>query len=231
MADKDPSGGAGGTVKLSFDAARLYAAEVIAKRNKVHLQEIKASAANISKEAVSSLRTRLKEVRDAKRSTLEKLRTQKDLVLQRARSGVTDGDEDAGGLTELARTLRKGRKGFLDFVGNPLRDVAAGNPVGAVLGLAGELGGPLVKFLVALVTAQVVAAVDERIKQEIETEVESFAARLEEERYQGDYQRRLEEEPDFRRDEARRASAETNRDEERLRAQGWGRSADFLDGL
>lgn len=42
----------------------------------------------------------------------------------------------------------------------------------------------------------------------IQAESDAFVARLEEERYQDDYQRRLQDEPEFRREEARRALAE-----------------------
>ncbi len=232
MADKGPSGGAGGVVKLRWDLAMLYKAKVEAARVKKQVQEIKVATAEVKKEITAGIRGKVREARDLKRNLQDKLRAQGAALMRRARAGVTeDTIGEAGDLSEIGRSLRKGRKGFLDFIGNPVRDIAAGNPAGAIMGLAGELGGPLVKIIAALVTAQVVAVVEAQVADEIAVRVEALSARLEEQRYQTDYQRRLEEEPDFRREEARRMSAEAASDEERLRAAGWGRSSDWMDSF
>ena len=232
MADQGPSGGAGGVVKLRWDLAMIYKAKVEAARVKKQLQEIKTSTAEAQRQITAGIRGKIREARDLKRNLQDKLRAQGAALMKRARAGVTeDTIGEAGDLSEIGRSLRKGRKGFLDFVGNPLRDVAAGNPGGAILGLAGELGGPLVKIIAALVTAQVVTAVEAQIADEVAVRVGALSARLEEQRYQDDYQRKLEEDPVFRRDQARQQSTEAASDEERLRAAGWGRSSDWMDGF
>lgn len=232
MADQSPSGGAGGTVKLRFDLALLYAAEQKAKQIKAAAKDAATTIAGVKRDVLQGVRDKIREARAVKDEAAARIRRANSNIMQRARAGVSEqGIDEAGELSELSRTLRKGRKGFLDFVGNPLREVASGNPAGAVLGLAGEFGGPLIKILVALVTAQIVTLVEQKIAEEVQVRMEALSARLDEQRYQDDYQRRLEDEPDFRRAEARRAGDEMAADEDRLRASGWGRSADYLDGL
>lgn len=214
-------------VLLRFRLQALERAEAATKKILVEVGKAKDLAREVKREIVQGARERLKDIRAQKDDALRLDRLGKRAEALRDRAASAPGS----GLQGLRNTLREGRKNFFDFVGNPIRDVAAGNTTGGLLGLAGELGGPFVKLVTAAVLAKVLAHVDERIAQEVALRSTELSARLEELRYQADYQRRLEEEPAFRRKEAGRFWQETKLEEKSLADGGLSRSADFLDGF
>ena len=74
--------------------------------------------------------------------------------------------------------------------------------------------GPFMALL-APITQKPTAYLDERLAQELARRESALVARLDEDRFRSDYTRRLEEDPAFRREQARRAFEETLAEEAR----------------
>lgn len=209
---------------LSFAMQKLAAAEATAKRVITAVQKSKELARDVKRELITSARERLKEIRAQKAAQLELERLQKrgaQLQAQARRPSLAITKTiDQQGVASVRGTFND-----VFEIGNKL---ARGEFVGAGLNLVGELGGPLGRFAAGL-TTKLIEMVDQHLQRDAEIRSAQLSAQLDEIRYRADYQRRLKDEPAFRRSEAARTWAEVQAQESAAVRSGRGRSADFLD--
>ncbi len=90
--------------------------------------------------------------------------------------------------------------------------------------------GPFMTLLAPL-TEKLLSHFEERLQQELAKQESLFTARLEEERFQRDFTRRLKEDPDFAREQARRAFEQTVAEEAALGKRVHRQTADLLTDL
>ena len=87
--------------------------------------------------------------------------------------------------------------------------------------------GPFMAVL-GPVTEKILSHMEERLQQELAKQEALFTGRLEEERFRNDFGRRLEEDPSFRREQAKRALEETLAEEKALGKRVQKTTADLL---
>lgn len=213
-----PGGSSAREVVLNFRLQALQEAEKAAKKVLVDVQK----STELTREEKRALSVPL-------RDNLALLRKQKEQLLLEARANKIAG-ASVGSLDRLKEPLRVAN--MAREKGTALVNALQGG-IGGVGGLLGALGGPVAAGLAALVIPLVQKAVAEaeaRIEARRRIQAEIAALRAEEAAYQADYARKLDEDPAFRRAEARKAFDATTA-EEAYRAARGETPVDFLGGF
>lgn len=188
---------------LSFRLQALQAAEDKAKRVLVAVQKAGDLSKDVKRQITATTRQGIKELRELKAAEIDRLRGIKDRAREFAAS--LRGPDRSGVALGALRGLNQVR----EKAGAALSLLNGG--VGSISSLA-SLGGPLAAAAAAVVVPliqQAVKGIEEAqnakldlLKLQIEADLERIA-------YEGNYERKLAEDPSFARREAFRAFAHT----------------------
>jgi len=201
----------------NYERARKVA-ERIAERAKDTLHTAKSLGAELREQVEQARRTAELRKRGAAMGRRGAAASARDLQAgQRQRFG------EALGAAGEAR--EKGEALAALFSGE---DVVSSLP--SLIGGVGQLVPGLGPFaaLLAPLAEKLLGYLEERLEQELAKQEALFTARLEEERFQRDYTRRLEEDPRFAREQAKRALQLTLAEEARLGKRVQKTTADLL---
>ena len=192
------------TIVLNFALKKLKAAEEAAKRILVTVKKSSGLSKEERREQSKAAREGLKEVRARQR--FEKRRQR----LQRRASALSGRDLQAnsrGRFGGLFGSVGEAREKGESLANALFGDGEASQKLPALISGAGQFLPGLGPFmtLLAPLTEKLIGHLEERLQVELAKQEAAFTARLDEQAFQRDYARRLKEDPQFAREQARRA--------------------------
>jgi hypothetical protein len=177
----------------------------LALKNYERARELAAGVAERAERTLDRVRTVSGELRGAV-DRAQKLSETQERAASSGRPNLRSPGDRPGAGFQFLRPVNEAREKVESLGRLAMGGAEAARTVPALLRMGGPLlvGGPLVALLAPL-TEKLLAYVDERIQAEVDKREQRLLARLDEERFRADYNRRFAEDPRFARDEARRA--------------------------
>lgn len=181
----------------------------LALKNYERARELAAGVADRAERTLDRVRALSSELRGAA-DRAQKLSEAQERAAPSSRPSFRAAAERPGAGFQSLRPVNEAREKVESLGRLAMSGAEAARTLPALMRMGGPLiaAGPLAALLAPL-TEKLLAYVDERIQAEVDKREKRLLARLDEERFRADYNRRFAEDPRFAREEARRALEQT----------------------